>query len=255
MLPRSIYIGFDAREFPAFAVAKESFRLNMNNGCSVRGVLLSDLQRQGLYTRPTTITQTLDGPLMIDELSRRDDYDGAISTEFAISRFLVPELVRRSTKLGRMRGWALFVDCDVLVRRNIDDLFNYNSELQQYAVLCVKHDHRPASNRKMDGQLQTAYPRKNWSSVTLYNCDHPANEALTPELVNSVPGADLHRFCWLEDDLIGGLSPEWNFLVGETRADVDPRIVHFTNGGPWMRGYEDVPYADEWRVCRDLLVS
>ena len=32
----------------------------------------------------------------------------------------------------------------------------------------------------MDGAVQTVYPRKNWSLMALYNCDHPKNELLTP---------------------------------------------------------------------------
>jgi hypothetical protein len=100
----------------------------------------------------------------------------------------------------------------------------------------------------MDGQAQTRYARKNWSSVILWNVDHPANKALTIELVNSVPGRDLHRFCWLEDDLIGELHPKWNWLVGHSDPEIDPAIVHFTDGIPTMQGYEDSEYADEWRA-------
>ena len=99
----------------------------------------------------------------------------------------------------------------------------------------------------LDGQAQTQYERKNWSSVMVFNVDHPANAQLTPAMVNALPGRDLHRFCWLEDDQIGELAPEWNFLVGHTDPSVEPKIVHFTEGGPWMSGYENVAYADEWR--------
>jgi hypothetical protein len=111
----------------------------------------------------------------------------------------------------------------------------------------VKHDHQPQSGMKMDGQIQTSYARKNWSSVCAFNCDHPANKALTFNLVNSVPGRDLHRFCWLKDGEIGELPAEWNWLVGHSDPAVDPALVHFTDGIPTMPGYEDCAFADEWR--------
>jgi hypothetical protein len=99
----------------------------------------------------------------------------------------------------------------------------------------------------MDGQIQTRYARKNWSSVMVLNCDHPANQALTTDLVNSATGRYLHGFNWLCDDQIGALDPKWNWLVGHSDPAIDPAIVHFTDGTPDMVGYEDQPFADEWR--------
>lgn len=248
MLPCSVWIGFDPRESAAFAVARATARARMVGPMPVRGLVLEHLQAQGLYTRPTRIEESIDGPLMIDELSATAEYSGAMSTQFAISRFLIPELVRRSQRNGSALGWALFMDCDVLIRGNLGRLFDFKFSDQKHAVRVVKHNYQPKSSTKMDGQLQTTYPRKNWSSVMLFNCDHPKNKLLTPEVVNSWPGRDLHAFRWLDDeDDIGDLGPEWNYLVGETQCDVEPRIIHFTNGGPWMRGYENVPFADEWR--------
>ena len=43
----------------------------------------------------------------------------------------------------------------------------------------VKHEHEPTRSVKMMEQAQNAYPRKNWSSVMLFNCDHPANRRLS----------------------------------------------------------------------------
>ncbi len=133
----------------------------------------------------------------------------------------------------------------MLVRTNIVRLFETLDP--KFAVYCVKHHHEPSRGLKMDGQEQTRYARKNWSSVCIWNCDHPANKALTVEVINTVPGRDLHRFFWLEDDLIGGLDPKWNWLAGHSSPDIDPAIVHFTDGTPSMPGYADVPFADEWR--------
>ncbi|MFG0316881.1 MAG: glycosyltransferase, partial [Planctomycetota bacterium JB042] len=130
-------------------------------------------------------------------------------------------------------------------RADVAELFSLVND--RYALMCVQHDHRPEENVKMDGQVQTRYRRKNWSSLMLWNCDHPGNERLTPELVNGLPGRDLHRFCWLEDREIGALPGAWNWLEGISDPAVDPKAVHFTRGGPWHEGFEDVRYADEWR--------
>lgn len=234
---RSIWIGFDPRESAAFAVAKHSAQRHLSLKIPSYGVVLDHLKRSGLYTRPTEVGKSATGHRqLIDVLSKRDDYNGAVSTEFAISRFLVPHLAKS--------GWALFMDCDVLVRGSLLELFRQANS--KYAVMCVKHDHAPANTVKMDGQVQTRYARKNWSSVVLFNVDHPANKKLTVEMVNTFPGRDLHAFSWLEDDEIGEIGPEWNFLVGHTDQKVKPKIVHFTDGTPDMPGYEDAPFADEW---------
>jgi hypothetical protein len=223
--PMSVWIGFDPRETAAFMVARESIR-QFDRSIPVAAVRLRHLQEEGLYTRPT---------------SRRlgklwDEISGAhMATEFAITR------------------WALFMDCDVLLRTNLYELKALLDDSK--AVMCVKHDHRPSFNVKMDGQEQTSYPRKNWSSVMAFNVDHPANDALTADLVSALPGRDLHRFCWLSDDEIGALPPEWNHLVGHSEDVRDPKIVHFTDGGPWFEAFRNVPYADEWFAVLDRMVA
>lgn len=234
---RSIWIGFDPREAEAFAVARHSARVKMIAPVPILGLVLSNLRELGLYTRET---QRVDNRLF-------DVISGApMSTEFAISRFLVPHLAKKlySSFKGNA-GWALFMDSDVLCRRSLEPLFRQADK--KYAVLVVKHNFNPPAGIKMDGQAQTQYARKNWSSVMLFNCDHPANAALTPELVNAIPGRDLHRFCWLDDSEIGEIDASWNFLVGHhDRNVVDPSIVHFTDGIPTMSGYADCDFADEW---------
>ncbi len=224
-----IYIGWDPREAAAFAVARLSVKRQLTQQIPVRGLVLTDLQARGLYRRPMERR----GPVMWDLLS-----DAPMSTEHANARFLVPHLVRT--------GWVLFMDGDMLARGNLARLFDQLDT--KYAVYCVKHNHRPPPGTKMDGQLQVQYARKNWSSFMLINCDHKANAALTIAMVNTLPGRDLHRLCWLDDDLIGGLDPAWNYLVGTTRPNIVPKVVHFTNGTPDMPGYQDCEYADEWRA-------
>jgi hypothetical protein len=103
----------------------------------------------------------------------------------------------------------------------------------------------------MDGQLQTRYARKNWSSFIIFNCEHEANKVLTPEMVNVLPGRDLHRLCWLEDELIGALDPAWNYLVGHSDPAIVPKCIHWTSGVPDMIGHENTEYADDWRQARD----
>lgn len=227
-MDRSVWIGFDPREAAAFAVARRSARRRTIAPVQIRGLVLSELREAGLYYRPTSIK---DGRLF-------DDISGApMSTEFAISRFLVPYLAAS--------GLALFMDCDVLVRTSLDNLFRKVDKTK--AVTVVKHDFNPPEGVKMDGQLQTRYARKNWSSVMVFNCDHPANKALTVDLVNTVPGRDLHAFCWLKDEDIGEVDASWNYLVGHTKSTAEPAIVHYTDGIPSMQGYEACEYADEWR--------
>jgi len=169
-----------------------------------------------------------------------------MSTQFSNSRFLVPQMVKYLSAPGSRPRWALFMDCDMLVRDDINGLFDACDPSK--AVMVVKHNHTPANVIKMDGMAQTRYGRKNWSSVCCFNVDHPANERLTLELINSKPGRDLHGFCWLKDDEIGELDPRWNYLVGHSPYCDNPGIVHFTDGIPPMAGFEHCEFAEEWRV-------
>jgi len=229
-MKQSIHIGFDPREANAYAVARRSTRRQLTLPISTTGLVLADLKARGLYTRPTS---RRDGRLW-DDIS-----DAPMATEFACSRFLIPYL-------NNYDGLAIFMDSDMLVRTNLVRLFQ-QCDLTK-AVMVVKHDHQPTADTKMDGQLQTRYARKNWSSMMVFNCGHPSNKALTVDLVNSVPGRDLHAFCWLKDHEIGALDPSWNYLVGHSSPEITPNIVHFTDGIPSMPGYEDCEYADEWRA-------
>lgn len=234
-MQRSIYIGYDPREADAFAVCRGSLLRHLTGSIPVHSLVLAQLQADELYRRPI---EKISGR-MIDVKSRRSDYNGEMSTEFAISRFFVPMLARD--------GWALFMDSDMLVRRDIGELFALVDPSK--AVMCVQHSYAPSRREKMRGQLQTPYRRKNWSSLMLFNCNHVANARLTLNMLNESPGKYLHQLCWLKDSEIGALPAEWNFLVGETPPVDDPAIVHFTNGVPARRGYETCDYADEWRAA------
>lgn len=212
-----IFIGYDSREDIAFEVAKAS--ILQHTDAEVLALRLDDLREMGLYWRKP---------------------DPMSATEFSFSRFLVPTLCN-------YRGRALFMDCDFLVRHSLKPLFEYNDPMK--AVWVVKHHYEPTALTKMDGMAQRRYPRKNWSSFMWFNCDHPAVYNLTPEIVNGESGMYLHRFMWCRDEDIGELPPTYNYLEGwHTRSQVkDPVCVHFTEGGPWFDGYENVEYAHEWK--------
>lgn len=229
MTDRSVYIGFDPREVAAFAVARHSLISHCSDPqIEVNGLVLKDLQAGGLFYRPQ---EKLNGVIW-------DEISGApCATEFSISRFLIKELAGT--------GWALFMDSDMLIRGDIAEVFELCDSSK--AVMCVKHRHEPSGVLKMDGQVQTNYARKNWSSFFAINVDHSANAALTVEMVNQLPGRDLHRFCWLDDDDIGALPEVWNWLAGHSSGHLEPKNVHHTEGSPCMPGYENALYADEWR--------
>lgn len=237
-MPNSIWIGFDSREADSYAVAHRSAARLSIVPTPIYPLILQDLCNQGFYTRPV---EKRDG-LLWDPIS-----EWWMSTEFANSRFLVPQLAKQVFKRESKIGWALFVDCDVLFR--VDPQYLFNLVDPNYAVMCVKHNHNPDTSTKMDGQIQSKYNRKNWSSVMLINCDHPSHADLwEKDLVNKLPGRDLHAFCWLDDDEIGEVPLEWNYLVGYySKEDCpSPSIVHFTEGIPRLKEYENSEYANEW---------
>lgn len=246
--PTNVYIGWDAREHQAFEVAWSTLIKTTSSErdplrdpafwWDIDNILPLDSKRlelQRILRRP--IRRLPSGELW-DEIS-----ESPMATEFANSRFLTPLLAQR--------GLALFVDCDVVFLGDCRELFAIAAGDPSKAVWVVKHGLRNdgtnySSPLKMDGQAQTHYARKNWSSVMLFNCDHPSNLGLTLELVNSRPGRELHRFCWLDNHEIGTLPPEWNWLVGVQPKPKAPKIAHFTLGGPWLSNWRAAPYDDIW---------
>lgn len=220
-----IFVGWDEREAQAYRVCVDSMRKHASKPLFVYPLKLAELRRRGLYLRAH---ERREGQLW-DVVSERP-----MSTEFALTRFLVPYLADH-------RGWALFCDCDFLFRADVAELFALAE--QRYAVMVVKHHYLPPSV-KMDNQVNVSYARKNWSSLMLFNCEHPANLILTPGYVSSVHRDVLHGFRWLQDEHIGSLPFEWNWL------DLKPKAVHFTEGCPDMPGRESTAFADEWNGYR-----
>jgi len=223
-----IYIGYEPREEDALGVCVNSIKAHLSEAIDIRLVVLSQLVNCGLYRRPTSVRMGQ----VFDDIS-----DAPMSTQFAISRFFIPKLCDADA--------ALFMDCDMLVRCDLTELF---AKLDtEKAIQVVQHEHKPTEQRKMDGQVQTAYSRKNWSSVMLWNLKHPAHRNLTVQHLNTLRGRDLHNFCWLNDSEIGALDRGYNHLVGVNEPNPDARIVHFTLGIPSMAGYENCEFAEEWR--------
>lgn len=235
----SIFIGYDDRESEAFSVCRRTIR-NHSGGRPITPLDLDELRRSGLYKRPTSMRKNSQGVMQLwDEVSEH-----WMSTQFAVSRFLTPIIAKE--------GYALFCDCDIIALGHLDELFDYCRSDPSKAVWCVQHDYMPDNDVKMDGQLQTLYRRKNWSSLTVWNCDHKAVKKLSLKTINTVPGRDLHAFNFLDDEEIGALHPKWNHLVGITKEDPEdpPVMIHYTNGGPWLGDYKDVPYAEHYFNAR-----
>ena len=209
----NIFIGYDSKEKVAYNVLSHSIIQNS--------------------TKPVAIT-----PIALNHL--RDDFvrerNALSSTEFSFSRFMIPHLMN-------YQGWALFMDCDMLMFEDIAELWRLRDD--RYAVQVCKHDYTPKDEKKFLGQVQTKYEKKNWSSFMLMNCKKCTT--LTPDYVNKASGLELHQFKWLEGDhLIGDLPLEWNWLVGEYEHKDDVYNVHYTKGGPWFEEYAKCDYSQDW---------
>ena len=206
-----IFIGYDPNEVAAYHVLAHSI-----------------IRHSSI---PVSIT-----PLKLDQLPMTRKRDPKQSTEFAFSRFLVPWL-------SGFKGWSLFLDCDMLCRGDIADLFAQMND--RMAVQVVKHDYTPKTDTKFLDQKQTRYEKKNWSSVMLFN--NARCKELTVDYVNKASGLELHQFQWLwRQNLIGTLTNDWNHLVGEYDPNPNAQMAHFTLGGPYFTGYEHCEYALEW---------
>lgn len=214
-----VFIGFDPREDVAVNVLTDSMQRHASVPVQIAQIRLSQLR--SVYTRPHNPLQ---------------------STEFSFSRFLVPWLCG-------YEGWALFIDADMLCLGDLAELWALRDD--RYAVQVVKHQHDCESGTKFQGMPQTPYRRKNWSSVMLFNCGRC--KALTPQVVNTATGLELHQFQWLEDGEIGELPPQWNVLVGVQDVPDDARILHYTLGGPWFDDCQTMPRSELWTQARQAL--
>jgi len=207
-----LVVGFDARETIAYHVFCQSV-----------------LEKTSLpVSFLPLVEQSLDG-------YRENHQDG--SNRFTYTRFLTPFLMN-------FEGWAIFADGDMVCRRDIAELWKLRDSSK--ALQVVKHDYLTKSSTKYLGNKNDNYPRKNWSSVILWNCGHPENRCLTPDLVSSKNGAFLHRFQWLADTLIGELDKEWNWLAIEYDDNPSANLIHYTLGTPCFRDYWDCASSEHW---------
>lgn len=209
----NIYIGYDRKETIAYHVLAHSILSRASEPVNIIPLNRKNLQKSH-YWRP------------------RGEYD---STDFSNTRFIVPHL-------QQYKGWALFIDCDMLCLGDVAELWEQRDT--KYAVMVKKHNHQPKEDIKFLGQRQTNYSKKNWSSMMLFNCE--SCQMLTRHIVNTVtPGLWLHQFNWIPDDAIGEITGPWNLLVGYDPKHEAPKLVHYTSGGPW-HGYREIDYAEEW---------
>lgn len=218
MTPLRVFIGYDARESIAYHVLAHSILRQASIPVEIRPLVTSDIP---IFTRPRHPNQ---------------------STDFAFTRFLVPYL-------SGYEGVSVFMDCDMLMRADIAELMADVPERCDVAV--CPHDYTPTTTTKFLNQPQTAYPRKNWSSLMVFQNDQC--KRLSPYYVNTASAADLHRLAWATN--VGTLPLDWNWLIGEYAENPAARCWHWTLGGPWFPDYAQADHADAWRAERDAMLQ
>ena len=208
----NIFIGFDQKE----SVAYHTFCQTLIQHSSM----------------PLQIT-----PLALKNLNQYSEGHDDRSNDFVYSRFLTPYL-------NDFNGWALFADGDMICQSDIKELFNLRDDSK--ALMVVKHDYKTKQEKKYLGNVNQNYPRKNWSSVILWNCEHPKHRILTPEFIRDQSGKFLHRFSWLDDDDIGELPIEWNWLAIEYEDNPSAKLIHYTLGTPCFKDYRATAMSNLW---------
>ena len=133
--PNTVYIGYDPREDVAYEVLKFTIERIAVDNVDIKPIRKDVIERMGLYRR----THTIQNGQMIDDIDGKP-----FSTEFSFSRFLVPAL-------NMYQGWALYMDCDMYLRTDINELFEeYN--MYYYPAYCVNHKYEPTDEYKLDGR-------------------------------------------------------------------------------------------------------
>lgn len=215
MNPINIIVGFDQREAIAYHVFCQSVLEKASNPIRFMPLVKKSLSNY-----------------------RERHQDG--SNAFTYSRFLCPYLMNYT-------GWAIFADGDMVCNDDITNLWELRDA--EKAVQVVKHNYQTKASRKYLGNKNENYPRKNWSSVILWNCEHPSNQQLTPEFIETKDGAFLHRFQWLKDSEIGDIPKEWNWLATEYEANPNAKLIHYTLGTPCFSEYSQSDMASDWHTA------
>jgi len=217
-----IFVGYDSREPIAYHILCSSILRRASGPVSFTPLVQPALREAGLYTRPRAKVE---------------------STEFSLTRFLVPHL-------SHFEGLSIFMDCDMLCH---DDIYALVAEAEadpKRAVYVCQHDYTPKTTTKFLGQRQSVYPRKNWSSLMIFRNAYCRD--LTPEYVNAAVPSVLHQMHWTHEDWIGALPLDWNHLVGEYEPNAAAKMFHYTLGGPWFRDYQHCDHAKAWFEELDL---
>jgi lipopolysaccharide biosynthesis glycosyltransferase len=208
----NLYVGYDERE----AIAYHVFCHSVIKNTSI----------------PVKIT-----PLVLSQLKEFNETHKDRSNDFVYSRFLTPYL-------NEFDGWAIFADGDMICQADLKELIGMADPNK--ALMVVKHDYQTKASIKYLGNINENYPRKNWSSVILWNCSHPKHKILTPEFVSNQAGKFLHRFSWLDDNDIGELPVEWNWLACEYEKNTEAKLIHYTLGTPCFKDFRDTDMAEIW---------
>jgi lipopolysaccharide biosynthesis glycosyltransferase len=185
-------------------------------------------------------------PLAINTLKDYEEKHLDKSNDFIYSRFLTPYL-------NNFQGWAIFADGDMICQADIKDLWDLRDESK--ALLVVKHNYQTKSHHKYLGNINENYPRKNWSSLILWNCEHPKHRILMPDFIANQTGKFLHRFSWLDDADIGELSPEWNWLAIEYPENKNAKLIHYTLGTPCFEDYRNSEMSEIWHVTQKRILD
>ena len=220
--PIRIFIGYDPREASAYHVCCQSLIERSSRPLEIHPLALNNLEA-------SYVEQHKDG-----------------SNAFIYSRFLVPYLCGFS-------GFAIFLDGDMLARGDVAELWNMRRP--DRGVQVVKHDYKTAFPVKYLGAKNEDYPRKNWSSVILWNCGFFPHRKLTPDFVAKAKGSYLHRFEWLEDAQIEPLPSDWNHLTMEYAPNPAAMLYHYTLGLPAFKGYDEQEGAGEWFDTADRMMA
>lgn len=222
-----VFIGHDSKTPDHTRICRESILDNTNAPVLIETLNMQALRRAALYRRWHYLSE--EGKLV-------DGIDGRpFSSEFAFTRFLIPALMQ-------WRGWAIFCDSDFMFKSDIKDLWDDRDAC--FAIQVAQQDYKSKASVKKGGFQQSDYPRKNWSSLMMWNLYHPAHLTLTQHVVNTFPGDWLHRLNWLDDKDVGKVDPTWNWIEGTT--DGEPKAVHFTMGTPDIPGYRNAKHSSEW---------
>ena len=236
-----VYMGYDSREHIAAKVCEYSIVRRASEPVNVLTLNHKELREWWGFNRTWRM----------DEVGQWwDERDGRpFSTEFSHARFMAPIIHKKRYEHDKNVGkWGLFVDCDFLFLDDVNKLLEYTDDAD--AIVCVQRNWKGDEGVKMDNVIQAPYPKKLWSSIFLFNVEHPSYN-LTVDDVNYKEGSWLHQFKWVDELSIGDMPRDWNYIPGDDTLDdsriKDVKAIHYSFGGPWMNSYEEVEYAEKWR--------